>query len=267
MKRRLLVSDRFSKDLDTALEAAQTAGTIISQNFELARAAEVKSDNRGLVTETDQAAEQAILQTLRSHSPYSILSEESGDSPGTSELRWIVDPLDGTTNFFRGLPLFAVSIALSRGSEIILGVIHNPVNQDYFYAERGKGAYLNDQSLRVSSTAAPGTAVMFVNHGYDIADKQRFSIASERLVAHAYLRRLGTTALELCFLAKGSVDAFVCSGDELWDFAAGLIIVEEAGGKITDWQGNDWDGKSSYVLASNDKIHGFLVEQLRNLQT
>lgn len=255
-----------SDDLKLALRAAQAAGSVIAEHFRDAVEAESKDGGKGEVTVTDRAAEAAILGLLRAESEHGILSEEAGGSGDPEVARWVVDPLDGTTNFSRKIPLFCVSIALMRGSRPELGVVLDPVRDDWHAAERGLGCWRNGHRVRVSGKADPATAVIFLQHGYQLPDRERFAEVTRRVAPVSYGRDLGATALELAYVSSGSAEGHVCSGDELWDFAAGMVLVEEAGGRVSDWRGHPWDGEGTYTLITNGHLHGHLVELVESLQ-
>jgi len=256
----------MSPDLRLAIEAARVGGEVAGRAFQGAKQVEAKEGGKGLVTETDKAAEEAIIGVLQSRSSYSIVGEESGRTPGSSDLYWVVDPIDGTTNFARGLPLFVTAIALMRGTDILLGVTYFPVSGQMFYAEEGKGAFVDETAIRVSPRPAEACATFSLDHGYQRDDRKRFATILDRLSTEYSIRTLGATALGVCYVANGTVDAFACSGDELWDFAAGIRIVEEAGGKVTDWTGRPWDGTNSFIFASNGFLHPELLPKLADLQ-
>lgn len=254
------------KDLQIALKAARAAAGIILENFGKSKDSRVKGDSKGLVTATDLAAEKTILDILTSESDYEILSEESGTTNQGEGKRWVIDPLDGTNNFARSLPLFAVSIGLMEGKESLVGVIIDPINQKEYYATKGGGAFCNGEKIIHPKFDTGYIPMLFLNHGYPEVDRAKFKELSKRLASDFNVLKLGTTALELCYIANGSVDAFICSGDELWDFAAGIVITQEAGCIFTDWQGNSWDGKGNHLLISKPEIHDELVKKISSLQ-
>jgi len=256
----------LSPDLKLAIEAARRGGHVIAEKFIKGGNAEVKANGKGLVTQTDRASERAILDTLQAHSAYTIISEESAPNDPPPGLSWIVDPLDGTTNFAHRFPFFAVSIALIHDHNVVLGVIFNPITRECFYAEKGKGAYVNGQPIKVSSKSNRSTTVLFLDHGYRRNDRKRYALTADRLAPRYSLRTLGTTALELAYLARGCAGGFICSGDELWDYAAGVLLVEEAEGKVTDWKGNHWDKRNAFILASNGALHPELIARISELQ-
>lgn len=256
----------YSKDLEIARKAAQAGARVILGNFEKAKDSRVKGNSKGLVTETDLAAEKAILDVLIAESEYEILSEESGISNKNSGPKWVVDPLDGTNNFARSLPLFAVSIGLMDGNESLLGVIIDPLNQKEYYATKSGDAFCNNKKLSLPKFNTEYIPMLFLNHGYAETDRSKFKELSKRLASNYNILKLGTTALELCYIATGSVDGFICSGDELWDFAAGIVIAQEAGCIFTNWDGNPWDGKTNHLLISRPEIHAELVKTIKELQ-
>jgi myo-inositol-1(or 4)-monophosphatase len=258
--------DSLSPNLELAIEAARCGGSVITNNFTKSGKASVKPNGKGLVTQTDKATEQVIIEILQANSAYTIISEETAPDDPPPGRSWIVDPLDGTTNFARKLPLFAISIALLQDQDIVLGVIFNPMTRECFYAEKGKGGYLNGQPIKVSLPTDPATTVLFLDHGYQTDDRKRYALVADRF-AHKYsVRTLGTTALELAYLACGCAGGFICSGDEFWDYAAGIVLIEEAGGRVTDWKGNHWDRHRAFILASNGFFHQELIEHIAELQ-
>jgi myo-inositol-1(or 4)-monophosphatase len=256
----------LKNDLNIALEAARDAARVILDGFEKSVESRVKGDAKGLVTETDLKAEKVILDILSSKSNYGIISEESGLQHKSSGLKWVVDPLDGTNNFARALPLFAVSIGLMDGNESLVGVIIDPVNKNEYTATKGGGAFCNGEKIVHPEFGTEYIPMLFLNHGYAEVDRAKFKELSKRLASEYNILKLGTTALELCYIATGSVDGFICSGDELWDYAAGIVIAKEAGCIFTDWQGKPWDGKNNHLLISRPEIHGKLVKMVKDLQ-
>jgi myo-inositol-1(or 4)-monophosphatase len=257
--------DKLSPDLRTAIQAAQAAGEIVRTGFQSEMSPESKGV-KGLVTKYDRLAEQAIVEILQANSGYSVLGEESGLTRTGSDLRWVIDPIDGTANFFRKLPLFAVSIALMKESEVLLGVILNPLTEECFFAEQGRGAFMNGQPIRVSANRDPAKSLIILERGYAEADLERMATLARRLGQKYGVRILGSSALELCTVANGSVDIFICSGDELWDYAAAIPLIREAGGQLTDWRGQPWDPQTPFVLASNGLLHEMLVSELADMQ-
>lgn len=262
------MADAFTPgdNLQLAIDTARRAGDLIANRFSEGGLAERKSGGRGEVTQTDRDAEALILQALRSNSACQILSEEAGGTRDSDADLWIVDPLDGTTNFSRGIPLFAVAISLMRGRSVELGVIYHPMTGDCFAAETGNGSWRNGSRLSVSTVADPALAVLYLTHGYPQPDRRRYGAALSRVAPTSYPRSLGSTAVELSWVAAGMGDGWICSGDELWDFTAGMVLVEEAGGRVTDWRGRNWDGESLYTVITNGAIHDHAIDTVRDLQ-
>ncbi len=254
--------------LNIAVKAAREAGKVInraSRNLD-ALAVREKAAN-DYVSEVDKEAEQTIIRTLLNAYPkHSILAEESGatNTDAKSDYQWIIDPLDGTTNFVHGFPQYAVSIALSHKGVITQGVIYDPCNNDLFTATRGAGAYLNDTRLRVSKRlnlkgALIGTSFPYKEHHHLDAYLGMLRTVME---TSSGVRRAGSSALDLAYVAASRLDAVWEMGLAPWDIAAGSLLVTEAGGVVTDLQGKDQYMKSGNIVAGNLKL---LSELLQNL--
>ncbi|HWI25799.1 MAG TPA: inositol monophosphatase family protein [Stellaceae bacterium] len=219
------------------------------------------------VSTADLRAEKVLRSELAKARPgYGMLLEEGGGEPGSDPRhRWIVDPLDGTSNFLHGIPHFAISIALERDGEIVAGVIYEPVRDEMFWAEKGAGAFLNDRRLRVSGRrqlgdALIGTGMPFMGHGD--RDTYLATLAAVMPVT-AGVRRIGAAALDLAYVAAGRFDGFWEFGLKPWDIAAGILIVREAGGYVTDLAGGHGMLESGDVLAANDHLHLPLAQLLK----
>lgn len=256
----------MQKELEIALKAARAGAKIVLENFGKSKDSRVKGDSKGLVTATDLAAEKAILKVLSAESDYEIISEESGTLNRCCGPKWVVDPLDGTNNFARSLPFFAVSVGLMDWNESLAGVIIDPINQKEYYAVKGGGAFCNGEKITLPGFDSRYIPMVFLNHGYAEADRIKFKKLADLLALDFNILKLGTTALELCYIATGAVDGFICSGDELWDFAAGIVIAQESGCVFTDWQGNPWDGTHSHLLISRPEIQLSIINQIKHLQ-
>jgi myo-inositol-1(or 4)-monophosphatase len=254
--------------LNIAIKAARRAGGVInraSRNLDVLNVREKAAND--YVSEVDKEAEQTIIRTLLEAYPkHSILAEESGASNtnAKSEYQWIIDPLDGTTNFIHGFPQYAVSIALSHRGVITQAVVYDPCNNDLFTATRGAGAYLNDTRIRVGKrlqlkAALVGTGFPFKEHRHIDA---YLAMLRDIMQNCSGVRRAGSAALDLAYLAAGRLDAFWEIGLAPWDIAAGSLLVTEAGGTITDLQGNDQYLKSGNVVGGNIKILDELLRQL-----
>jgi myo-inositol-1(or 4)-monophosphatase len=227
------------------------------------------------VSAADLKAERIIKAELKKGRPgYSMLFEESGSEPGSDPRhRWIVDPLDGTTNFLHGIPHFAISIALERDNEIVAGVIYEPIRDEMYWAEKGLGAYVNDRRLRVSARRQLGEAVIGTGMPFGTRATPGVYVATlaAAMEATAGIRRMGSAALDLAYVAAGRFDGFWEFGLEPWDIAAGMLLVREAGGYVSDMTGGHDMMTSGDVLAANDHIHlplaALLKEAMREGRT
>lgn len=257
--------DQLPHDLMVALYAARAGARVVYENFGHSGYCRVKGNERGLVTGTDLAAEKAIVQVLKNESEYAILSEEGGNLHDCSGPKWIIDPLDGTNNFARGIPLFAVSVGLMEGNRPLAGAIIDPVNKTEYFAATGTGMHCNGRKIQVPAADHSYIPMVFLNHGYPESDRYKFALAAKRLAIEYNILKLGSTALELCYVASGKVDGFICSGDELWDFAAGVVLAQEAGCKFTDWKGDRWNGLDSHILIARPEIHDDILKKLGGL--
>jgi myo-inositol-1(or 4)-monophosphatase len=261
--------------LNTAVKAARRAGSIINRaSLDLDLVKVTKKHHNDFVTEVDKASEAAIIEALLTAYPdHAILAEESGLSttkgkakivPVEAENIWIIDPLDGTTNFIHGFPQYCVSIALSQRGQITQGVIYDPTRNDLFTASRGRGAFLNDRRIRVSSRFKMNECLIGTGFPFRELDTlDQYTKMFRIVVEHsAGLRRPGAAALDLAYLAAGRLDGFFEIGLKPWDIAAGALMVTEAGGLIGDFEGNSDYLYQGDVLAGNPKIFGQLVQHL-----
>ena len=231
--------------LTIAVKAARRAGSVINRaSFDLDKLTVSQKGQNDYVSEVDHAAEQAIVQVLKEAYPqHSILAEESGVSGAQSEYQWIIDPLDGTTNFLHGFPHYCVSIALALKGVVQHGVIFDPVRNDLFTASRGGGAFLNDRRMRVSKTIYLKDALLGTGFPYkEFANIDRYlAVFKEMTQKSAGIRRPGSAALDLAYVACGRFDGFWETGLSAWDVAAGGLMVQEAGGLIADFKGeSNW---------------------------
>ena len=254
--------------LNIAVKAARAAGAIINRaslDLDLLKVS-TKSPN-DFVTEVDRAAEQAIIDTLLGAYPgHAVLAEESGRERGAkdSEYLWLVDPLDGTTNFIHGLPVYAVSIALAHRGKVEQAVVYDPARNDLFVASKGRGAFLNDRRLRVSKRTRMADALIGTGFPFRRGDNfKRYLRMFEEVMQHcAGLRRPGAAALDLCYVAAGWYDGFFETGLNPWDIAAGSLMITEAGGLIGNFTGEADYLYQREVVAGNPKIYGQLVQML-----
>lgn len=257
--------NKTNSDIEIALLAARAGADVIRQKFGNSSDARVKGEAKGIVTDTDLASERAIIDILKKHSPHNILSEESGllrDEPGK---KWIIDPLDGTSNFARGIPFFAVSVGLMGKNDFIAGVIIDPVSGNEYYAVKGEGAFCNGERISISPLQKGFTPCIYLNHGYSVADRNKFIQLTNKLAVDYDILKPGATALELCYVATGAIDSFICSGDALWDFAAGVVIATEAGAVFSNWQGKSWNEEKNELLITRPEIYDDLLRITKNL--
>jgi myo-inositol-1(or 4)-monophosphatase len=251
----------LSRELKVAVAAAAAAGAVLRDGFGRQHRIEYKGED-DLVTEADEEAERKIEEVLRETFPdHGMLTEESGETQGRGDARWIVDPLDGTTNYAHGVPFFCTSIALERAGEMVLGVVHDPMANETYAAERGGGATLNGKLLEVSSTDGPARALLGTSFGDRPEELEAGLDVFGKLAGLARgMRRLGAGALDLCYVAAGRFDGCYEQGFSAWDVAAGVLIVEEAGGKVTNQRGSRLDPEESEgLVASNGLVHQSLV--------
>jgi myo-inositol-1(or 4)-monophosphatase len=247
--------------LETAVEIAREAGSLLATYFERRVAFELKGEY-DLVTEADRASEKLVVERLRTYFPaHGIVAEEGGGHTGPSDYRWYVDPLDGTTNFAHSYPMWNVTLALEQAGEMVCGVVYDPLRQEMFTAERGAGAYLNHRRLHVSKTALLENALLAT--GFPSRRRhQNINIHFYHQMAMAThgVRRGGSAAIDLAYTAAGRLDGFWEFGLNPWDMAAGVLIVREAGGTVTDMRGGGWDVRGRHILATNGAIHSEIRE-------
>lgn len=253
--------------LQLAIDAALEAGRFLKMNIGKIKQIEHKyGEERNLVTEIDKKAEQLIIEKIKKRYPHhDFLGEESGSHKATSEYKWIIDPLDGTTNYTHGLGIFCTSIGLEHQGETVLGVIYDPSADELFTAEKDKGAYLNNRRIRVSQTKRLMESLIVTGFPYDIKNNPYHAVEhfSNVLMESQAVRRLGSAALDLSYVACGRFDGFWEVTLNPWDMAAGVLLVQEAGGKFTNFKGFPSDIYTPNVLATNGLIHDQLVEVLR----
>lgn len=249
--------------LNVMTNAAFKAGRALARDFGEVQNLQVSVKGPGdFVTSADLKAEKIIREELEKARPgFGFLMEESGEIKGTElQNRWIVDPLDGTHNFMHGIPHFCTSIALEREGQIVAGVIYNPANDELFTAERGQGAYANDSRMRVSARRELHNCVVatHIPRLGQTGHKRALSELSAVMKETAGIRTTGSTALDLAYLAAGRFDGVWQRGPQAWDFAAGMILIREAGGYITDLEGGNALFETQSVLAGNEHIHRLL---------
>ena len=239
---------------DTAIEAAKAGGEVLVRYFDSQDMHRKLKDDKTFVTKADTEAEETIVDVIRAAYPeHGIIGEEGSEVNPNAEYRWFIDPLDGTKNFANGIPIFAVSIGLLKEDEVVAAAVYNPVTRSLYAAEKGKGATYNGASVHVSDQEASMGVVTF---GPGQKDKEALNTAFTLSEKHFKSKRyLGCTALELGYVARGGTEAFICIGLKKWDYAAGALLVAEAGGKLTNYKGGAWNPDESYFVASNGVAH------------
>lgn len=240
------------------IEASKAGAAEITRFFQKEFTVSNKEGVNNLVTEADHASEKVILAVIKSYYPeHQVLAEESGEKIQSSDYKWIIDPVDGTVNFAHGIPINCVSIAVEYKGEIIMAAVYNPHMNEFFFAEKGKGAFLNDQPVHVSNETKVIKSCLVTGFPYTYINMPNGPVeVFERLVKKGVpVRRLGSAAIDLCWVACGRFDGFYEHKLEPWDSAAGYLIVEEAGGKVTDFNGDKFSVYQHRVLATNGKIH------------
>ena len=245
--------------LESTLRNAVHAGAIeLKRYFGGSFKVSNKEGINNLVTEADHASENAIIEVITESFPdHFILSEETGERATKSEYKWLIDPIDGTVNFAHGIPICCVSIALEKEGEIIIGAVYNPLINEFFFAEINKGATLNDKKIKVSQKESVINSNLVTGFPYTYLDSPNGPLqVFEKLIRQGIpVRRLGSAAIDLCWVAAGKFDGFYEHKLQAWDSAAGFLIVKEAGGTVTDFAGNPYSPYQPHLLATNGLIH------------
>ena len=256
--------DGLQSYLEAAVEAARSAGAYQRYRFASPLDVAMKGD-KNLVTEVDRESERLIVGRLQERFPGHNIVAEEGDYPqGNSALRWIIDPLDGTTNYTHGFPWFCVSIGLESAGEVLVGVIYNPMHHELFTAVKGGGAYLNGRRLHVSARSPLQNTLLGTGFPYDCASDpaNNFNHFIAFQKAARGIRRAGAAALDLAYVAAGRLDGFWELKLRPWDVAAGVLLVREAGGTVTGFDGSAYDIFDHRIVASNGMIHGEMTALL-----
>ncbi len=252
--------------LQVAREAALEAGTFLKENVGKVNTVEMKmGEVRNLVSNIDRGAEERIIRRIREQYPtHAVLAEESGGSRQEVEFRWIIDPLDGTTNFLHGLPIFSVTVGVERRGEVVAGVVYNPNLNEMFVAEKGSGAFLNGERISVSTSNALINSLVVTGFPYNIAENPDHAV--DHFVHFVYeargVRRLGSAAIDLAYVAMGRFDGFWEVSLQPWDMAAGVLLVNEAGGRTSDFSGHPTSIYRKQIVASNGLIHDDMIRVL-----
>ncbi|RMF98162.1 MAG: inositol monophosphatase [Candidatus Schekmanbacteria bacterium] len=250
--------------LSVAIDAAKSAGLCLKERFGNQHKIKLKREIDP-VTDADLEAEKIIIGKIKSIYPdHSILSEESGETFKDSDFCWIIDPLDGTTNYSHNFPFFSVSIGLQMKGEIIAGVVYDPLLDELFYAYKGEGAYLNEKRIGVSHIDDLGKSLLATGFPYDIRESPDNNLThfAKFIMKVQAVRRAGSAALDLCYVACGRLDGFWEMKLNPWDTAAALLIIKESGGKVTKFNGDEYSIYDKEILASNGLIHNHMIEIL-----
>ena len=261
LKKGIKMND-LSRIKQVAEEAAIEAGKFILTRRDMVKEIIHKKGKTDLVTDVDKKSEAMIIERIRSEFPlHSILAEESGEDITDSDIKWIIDPLDGTTNFAHTLPIFCVSIGVMVNDRILIGIVYDPNRDELFAAEDGRGAFLNGNKISVSSNARVEESLISTGFAYDIMKKAENIKKFTTMINNAQaVRRPGSAAIDLCYVACGRFDGFWEAYLSPWDTAAGKIIVQEAGGKISKFHNEEYNIFDNELLASNGIIHNEMVE-------
>jgi myo-inositol-1(or 4)-monophosphatase len=249
----------------TLIKAVEAGARVMQNYFEGEFKISNKEGVNNLVTEADIASETAIIDVIRESYPdHFILSEEVGEIIMDSEYKWIIDPIDGTVNFANGIPLCCVSIGLEKNGEVIMGAVYNPMYKEFFFAQRGFGATLNDKKLKVSNKDEVDSACLVTGFPYTYLDMANgpLQIFDKFIRRGIPVRRLGSAAIDLCWVAAGRFDGFYEHKLQAWDSAAGTLMVTEAGGRVTDFNGEKYSLYQPQILATNGKIHDQMLIEI-----
>jgi myo-inositol-1(or 4)-monophosphatase len=257
-----------SANINVMVKACRKAAKVLIRDFGEIENLQVSLKGPGdFVTASDKKVEAILIEEFQKARPnYSILSEEIGEIKNDKEFRWIIDPIDGTANFLHGIPHFAISVGLEHKGEIICGIIFDPIKDEMFVSEKGNGSYLNNQRMRVSSRSKLKNCIIFTggpkrdSKDKDIILKEYNNFSSEVLIP---IRKLGSASLDMAYVAAGRCDGFWQRNLSYWDIAAGIILVKEAGGFITDFNGNDGYIDNKTILVTNSRINNEMIELLK----
>ena len=257
-----------SANINVLVKACRKASKTLIRDFGEIENLQVSLKGPGdFVTASDIKVEKILIDELQKARPnYSILSEEVGEINNDESFKWIIDPIDGTANFLHGIPHFAISIGLEHEGEIICGIVYDPIKDEMFVAEKGNGAYLNNKKIRVSSRSQLKDCIIFTGgpkkeaKNRDLALKEYNNFSSKVLLP---IRKLGSASLDMAYVAAGRCDGFWQRNLNYWDIAAGIILVKEAGGFVTDFNGNDKYIENNNILVTNSKINEQMIEILK----
>jgi len=257
-----------SANINVMVNACRKASKNLIRDFGEVEKLQVSIKGPGdYVTMTDKKVEEILIDELqKARSNYSILSEEIGEIKNDKEFKWVIDPIDGTSNFLHGIPHFAISVALEKNKEIICGIIFDPIKNEIFSAEKGNGSYLNNQRIRVAARKKLTDCILFTggprqtSKNKEVALEEYKKFSSKVLIP---IRKLGSASLDMAYLAAGRCDGFWQRDLNYWDIAAGILLIKEAGGFVTDFIGTDKYIENKTILAANSRIHEAMIEVLK----
>jgi myo-inositol-1(or 4)-monophosphatase len=257
-----------SANINVMVNACRKASKNLIRDFGEVEKLQVSIKGPGdYVTMTDKKVEEILIDELQqARSNYSILSEEIGEIKNDKEFKWVIDPIDGTSNFLHGIPHFAISVALEKNKEIICGIIFDPIKNEIFSAEKGNGSYLNNQRIRVAARKKLTDCILFTggprqtSKNKEVALEEYKKFSSKVLIP---IRKLGSASLDMAYLAAGRCDGFWQRDLNYWDIAAGILLIKEAGGFVTDFIGTDKYIENKTILAANSRIHEAMIEVLK----
>lgn len=251
---------------NTLYKALEESGKILKEYFDTDFKIESKDTISNLVTEVDKRSESRIIEVIRSNFPaHNILSEEIGALDTSSDVKWIIDPIDGTINYAHGIPICCVSIGVEVAGEIVMGGIYNPFGNELFFAEKGKGSFLNDKKIQVSKESNFAKSLLVTGFPYNTSGNKNKPVEVFAAIVNKDIpvRRLGSAALDICWTACGRFDGFWEYNLNAWDVAAGYIILTEAGGIVTDFKGGKYSVYNKEILATNGLIHDEIIEIIK----
>lgn len=253
--------------LSDIINISKEAGELIRSKYETNFTLEFKTNESDLVTNVDKASEKIIVDFVKKKYPtHGIITEEGGTTVSNSEYNWVIDPLDGTVNFAHGFPMFAVSIGVQKNEETVAGVVYDVMHDVVYSAEIGSGAYENDKRIKVNENANLRHALLVTGFPYDVRENPDNALGKFVALTKASrgIRRLGSAAIDFCYVAKGVFDGFWEVHLKPWDMCAGKLIVEEAGGRVTDFHGEKINIFSKRILATNGRIHNEMISVLKS---
>jgi len=257
-----------SANINVMVKACRKASKVLIRDFGEVEKLQVSIKGPGdFVTASDKKVEKILIEELQKARPnYSILSEEIGQIDNDESFRWIIDPIDGTANFLHGIPHFAISVGLEHEKEIICGIVYDPIKDEMFVAEKGNGAYLNNYRMRVSSRSKLKDCIIFTGgpkreaKNREQALKEYYNFSSKVMIP---IRKLGSAALDMAYVAAGRCDGFWQRNLNYWDIAAGIILVKESGGFVTDFSGKNEYIQNKTILVTNSKVNNEMIEVLK----